>query len=102
MSLLVIVGCGYTGRRVAQRLSAHGVEVIATSRDGRRLPEAPVVVPVRFELRTDADLSFIPSGALVLYSIPGLDEPDPSADFIRRLRTREPRRVVYLSTTGVY
>jgi nucleoside-diphosphate-sugar epimerase len=46
------------------------------------------------------DLSFVPPGARVLYSIPPL-EPDPIAEVIAELGSRI-RRLVYLSTTGVY
>lgn len=95
MTPVVILGCGYTGRRVAALLAAKSVPVIATT----RRPSALRIAGVRtaeFDASFDRDLSFIPEGALILYSIPTVD---PAV--IRTLAAR-PARVVYLSTTGVY
>jgi nucleoside-diphosphate-sugar epimerase len=80
----VILGCGYTGARVAHRLARRGVRLIATTRHPERLAGlAAEVVPA---------LPEVPPGAVVLYSIPA---------FIPKLCVHA-ARVVYLSTTGVY
>lgn len=47
------------------------------------------------------NLDFIPTGASVLISIPTLQDGDRTAEIVDKLG-RGPRRVVYLSTTGVY
>lgn len=87
---VVILGCGFTGQRVAQRFLARGAKVTATTRSPERLAGLGAEV-VRFEqLR-------VPKGALVLHSIP----PDGPARLFETLGDA-PARVVYLSTTGVY
>jgi nucleoside-diphosphate-sugar epimerase len=96
----VILGCGYTGRRVAARLVNRGLQVIATTRHPDQLV-LPGVETVRFDaLESMAPLSRIEPGAKVLYSIPTLD-PDRTNEIVSTLGGR-PSRVVYLSTTGVY
>ena len=84
---VVILGCGYTGRVVARRLRARGTQVIGTTR-------------ATFDALRDRDLSFIPDGSSIVYSIPTL-EPDPVPHIVDELQDRAVR-VVYLSTTGVY
>ena len=89
---LLILGCGFTGRRVATRFLAKGASVTVTTRDPQRLalPGANVI-----EL---ADVpAHIRQGALVLHSIP----PDGPADLLPLLGDA-PSRVVYLSSTAVY
>jgi len=84
---------------VAQRFRERGAEVWVSSRhpaEGANLflfeAEASTAIP-------------IPPGALVLHSIPVLESPDGprelTEDMLRRF-TKEPARMVYLSTTGVY
>ena len=97
----VILGCGYTGERVARRMAARGARVICTSRDPERLSHVESVEPVRLELPDAASLGFIPPGALVVHSIPPLDGV-PATELTHALGDRRPKRVVYLSTTGVY
>ncbi len=97
----LIVGCGYTGSRVAPLLAAKGWNVTATSRDPGRLRAlaAQGVRAVRFEVGR----SGLPdaSDAVVLLSVPTLPGGDPTPRLVEALG-RAPRRVVYLSTTGVY
>ena len=95
----VILGCGYTGRRIASQLAARGIDVIATARDPERLSGLPVQ-PVALDLTGTFDLSFVPLGSSVLYSIPTV-LPDPTPAVVRQLSARA-TRVVYLSTTSVY
>jgi nucleoside-diphosphate-sugar epimerase len=95
---VVILGCGYTGERVARRMAAPGqrvARVICTSRRPERLSHLDGIEPVRFDLPDNASLAFVPPGSLVVHSIP------PVVDFMHALADR-PKRVVYLSTTGVY
>ncbi|MBC7925570.1 MAG: hypothetical protein H7039_07925, partial [Bryobacteraceae bacterium] len=101
-SPVLILGAGYTGRRVAQLLASCDMETVVTTRSSGQL-QIPWVTSVAFEASTATDLSFIPVGARILYSIPALgDTPDPSPVLIGNLAQRRPTRVVYISTTGVY
>ncbi len=111
MGQALILGCGYTGRRVARRLLERGFDVTATSREPESLSDlakAGVRVTLLNALAPsslEALRSLVQPGALVLHSIPVLEGPgglyDPTPELLERLG-RRPRRVVYLSTTSVY
>ena len=105
----LILGCGFTGRRVAARLVAAGYRVWATTRH----PEALKIAGVE-ALRLDLDDAeslrtlgaAVPPGARVLHSIPLLqtaagDWFDATPRLLDALGGK-PARLVYLSTTGVY
>lgn len=98
---VVILGCGYTGERVARRMVRRGAHVICTSRDCNRLASVDGVEGIRFDMTSEPQMDFIPSGSAVLYSIPPIDGWDASTHWAE-LALRQPGRVVYLSTTGVY
>lgn len=102
--LVLILGCGYTGKRLARKMAARGLHVITTSRDPAELPEDPLTNRVLFEASAPLlDLGFVPKGALVLFSIPTIaGDEDASRRVLLALQAFEPRRLVYLSTTGVY
>lgn len=85
---VLILGCGYTGRRVAAKLVGRGATVFATTRRRQGLPGVVFV----------DNLKSVPEGALVLWSVPPVDDEER---LLERLGAR-PRRVVYLSSTGVY
>ena len=103
---VVILGCGYTGRRVAARFLQRGATVLITARDPAGLQDlarqgAEMLLLDAGSLREIP----IPRGALVLHSIPVIDSPSGPREVTAQLLagfTREPRRLVYLSTTGVY
>jgi nucleoside-diphosphate-sugar epimerase len=96
---ILILGCGYTGRRVAERFLSRGDAVTVTTRDPASLEslERLGARVVRFEVGAP-DLLPVSRGTLALHSIPVAE------------RTREllesfaepPARMVYLSTTSVY
>lgn len=90
--MVLILGCGYTGKRVAASLASLGRDVVTTSRQ----PEPPAL---RFDLEDPASLSAIGSQitpeTCVLYSIPAVT---PQVMTV----LQRAKRVVYLSTTGVY
>ena len=108
---IVIAGCGFTGRRVAERLLRQGHRVIALARSVERLNDLAALgvecvvwdasAPDAAELLAAAT----PVGAAVLYSVPTLrlegrlDEPAPR---LLPVLAGKAARVVYLSTTGVY
>jgi nucleoside-diphosphate-sugar epimerase len=110
-SPVVILGCGYTGRRVAERLLGRGISVLCTTRDPSKLEDlarrgAAVVRVEVLEPDTLAELRRLaPESARVLHSIPVIDSDsgpfDPTPRLLEALRGRI-RRLVYLSTTGVY
>jgi nucleoside-diphosphate-sugar epimerase len=94
----VIFGAGFTGRRVALRLLRRGVRVVAGVRDPERVRDLISLGLEAVPLQSDADF---PKGAALLHSIPPLPAMENTA--LRTLIEQiEPRRVVYLSTTGVY
>ena len=96
---ILILGCGYTGRRVAAALVAEGHSVIATNRSG--LVAVSGVEARRLELPGPIDFSDLPDGLLVLHSIPTVDGVEFTAELLAAL-DRHAVRLVYLSTTGVY
>ena len=85
--MILILGCGYTGARVAARLVARGERVVAESREPERLKHIPGITAIRF-----GDALPIEPGTRVLHSL-----PVPYA-----ARIAGAARLVYLSTTGVY
>lgn len=89
---LLILGCGYTGRRVAARFLAKGIPVTATTRHPQhlKLPGAQVI-------SVDDLSSHLHPNSLVLHSIP----PDGPQNLLHLL-AGTPARVVYLSSTAVY
>lgn len=97
---VVILGCGYTGQRVAYLLSAQGANVICASRAPEQLDVPEEATRVRLDVSRPFSLDFVPQGSFVLHSIPPLAEDDPLA--IPAALGNRPARVVYLSTTGVY
>ena len=108
---VLILGCGYTGQRVARKLLAQGELVVATSPRPELLePLAALGQDIRrlnvLEPETiEAALRDLPAGIRVLHSIPVIEGPagwfDPTPQLLQALGDR-PVRIVYLSTTGVY
>lgn len=107
MHSVSIVGCGYTGLRLAQRWLTfrprHGVRGFATRPDSLR--EIAAVGAESQRLNLDAPPALLDfSGQLLYYMVP----PAPMGDRDDRLERLlehiggKPRRVIYLSTTGVY
>ncbi len=108
---VLILGCGYTGRRVALEMLSRDARVIATATDDSKLQELRAAgadarrVDV-FEPKTLEELGGeVPQGTSVLLSVPLLREEgklfDPTPQLLEALGDR-PARVIYLSTTGVY
>ncbi len=95
MTHVLILGCGFTGQRVARRFLARGASVTVTTRDPARL--APLARKGASVITLDDLAANLHSGVRVLHSIPPTIEPDP-LDALGAA----PARVVYLSTTAVY
>lgn len=80
--VFIILGLGFTGKRLVNRLRARSEEVLA---------------PLRGEWNAMA----MPTGARMAVTIPPVAEPDKSS--IRQaILDLKPARVVYVSSTGVY
>lgn len=89
---VLILGCGFTGRRVAARLLARGARVTATTREPERLAGLGANV-----IRVEEVSEHLRPGMLVVHSIP----PGGPAELLEWLGDA-PARVVYISSTAVY
>jgi nucleoside-diphosphate-sugar epimerase len=104
MQRVSIVGCGYTGRRLAERLRNSGARVRGFATSAASLRQIAALGVQALPLDLDAAVSPIDiTGHLVYYSVP----PARSHGDARLVRFLEslggtPKRLVYLSTTGVY
>ncbi|ABQ25951.1 SDR family oxidoreductase [Geotalea uraniireducens] len=109
MEKVLIVGCGDMGKRVAGLVMAEGADVSALVRSaekGQKLAELGIQ-PVVGDLDELSSLATLPTrDALVFYFAP----PPGGGNMDPRMRSfcasieagNEPRRVVYMSTSGVY
>ncbi|NCA69787.1 MAG: SDR family oxidoreductase [Sphingobacteriia bacterium] len=108
MSSILIVGCGYVGTRLARQYLEQGQKVLGLTRSAAGLArlEAAAIAGVRRDLASDP-LDDLPwADSLVVHCAPppasGVEDP-----LTRRLvetfaATGSPRRILYLSTSGVY
>jgi len=106
MASVSIVGCGYTGSRLAARWRGGGCMVRGFATRPSTLHEiaasGALAVKLNLDLAPVAPLDV--AGDLVYYSVP----PAPQGDRDERLERLldsirgTPSRIVYLSTTGVY
>lgn len=103
-----IIGCGYVGRRVAAALRQRGEPVtgIVRTADSAKAVAALGAEPLRLDLEHDALDVLRCAGECVFHFAP---PPGPGAEdpAMARLleafdRVGHPRRLVYISTTGVY
>jgi nucleoside-diphosphate-sugar epimerase len=99
--LTVVVGTGYTGVRILDRLSA--TPAIGLSRS---VPESAYEHSVHpLDLDQDCDLPVeLPESCSVIYTVPPAEDHDADIRLNRLLDllTPGPKRLVYISTTGVY
>jgi nucleoside-diphosphate-sugar epimerase len=102
---MLIVGCGYVGRRVAALYRSQGEPVtglVRTAASAGQLAEAGVV-PLEADLDGDFDLPAGEPRVLYLVAPPERGATDPRiARFLEAAQRRGVRRIVYLGTTGVY
>jgi nucleoside-diphosphate-sugar epimerase len=118
MSGMVIIGCGYLGRRVAARLMAAGRRVFATTRSPHRADEFHRLglEPVRCDVLEPDSLFALPAAMDVVYCV-GFDRTarvdmrkvyvDGLSNVLTVLDAQPDdasvrRRFVYVSSTGVY
>jgi nucleoside-diphosphate-sugar epimerase len=99
-----IIGCGYTGLRLARRWKESGANVrgYATHADSLRQIEAAGAGPRLLDL--DGAIAPIDlTGHLVYYAVPpARDSGDPRLERFLAGIVGLPDRLIYLSTTGVY
>ena len=99
----VIIGCGYTGERLARRLGGQPLAFTGSETGARRLRAAGIEARV-WNLDRPALAPVDVMGAIVWYLAPPPEtgDGDPRlARCLEALRGR-PRKFVYVSTTGVY
>jgi nucleoside-diphosphate-sugar epimerase len=100
MASYVIFGCGFTGTEVARRALSTGHDVIATT---RQEAHAAALRQLGIDARaahalTRRESAIVSEGARVLVALP----PDGRTDQEIAPELARARRVVYVSTTGVY
>ena len=93
--MVIVLGLGFTGQRLARRLLREGVPVCAAVRGVGRFRDLADAGLMLSELDSDP-IPLFPKNALVAHLIPPVA---PLRPFIAQL---EPRRIVYVSSTGVY
>ena len=101
-TVVIILGLGFTGTRLARRLLLRGIPVSAPVRGIRRFPELAQAGLQLSELTLDhPEAMLLPRNSVVVLLIPPLTEPANTAlrETVRRMA---PSRVVYVSSTGVY
>lgn len=104
---VAIAGCGYVGCRLARLLAAEGRRVLAGTRDPARLrPDLPAgAIPIRTDLDEGTGTAALAKAPLVVVAFPPprSGDGDPrSARLAAALARHPPRRLVYLSSVGVY
>jgi nucleoside-diphosphate-sugar epimerase len=108
----LIVGCGYLGRRVGRLLAEGGERVVGIVRSSARAAELADwgIEPMVADLLDPASLTSLPSANRVLHAV-ALDRSggaSPRAVYVEGLRhlldrlAPLPRRLVFISSTGVY
>jgi nucleoside-diphosphate-sugar epimerase len=106
----LLLGCGYTGEALARALVAGGAAVTVVRRDAAalaaaaaRLPGATACVADLADPEAEAAVVGHAAGAIVVHLAPPLSD-DGAADgaLAAALARRGARRLVYLSSTGVY
>ncbi len=111
MSAILIIGCGYLGRRLASRCRAEGRRVFATTRRAERAKEfcADGLEPVVCDVTDLTSLGRLPAAETVVYCVgldrsAGLSMRAVYVDGLRNVlsRLRAPRRLLYVSSTSVY
>jgi nucleoside-diphosphate-sugar epimerase len=93
--MVIVLGLGFTGQRLARRLLRAGVPVCAAVRGVERFRESADAGLILSEL-TPETAGSLPKNAIVAHLIPPVASLRP---FITEI---EPKRIVYVSSTGVY
>jgi nucleoside-diphosphate-sugar epimerase len=100
---VIVLGLGFTGKRVARRLVARGERVFAAVRGIERFGdlERAGVLLAEMDLARASIFPHLPGRSDLIHCIPTLAEAENVA--LRALITElNPRRIVYVSSTNVY
>lgn len=110
---VTILGCGYLGLALGERLASAGHEVVGVRRSEAGLARIAErgLDPIHADATDAADLATLPDTDAVVYAVSGGRSGDPRAVYVEGLRTvvetfgdraEPPDRLVYVSSTGVY
>ena len=106
---MLIVGCGYVGRRLGRQLRAEGAAVtgLVRSDDSAAAVRKADIAPLQLDLDQTLPAHVLPAAGRELYYFappPPEAEGDPRmARVLEQLDAdNRPRRIVYISTSGVY
>jgi nucleoside-diphosphate-sugar epimerase len=105
---MIIIGCGYLGRLVGRELSARGESVVGVvrSESSARALDGLGIDALRLDLERDPLDALQCAGEQLFHFAPppGDGEQDPATARLLESFARQghPRRLVYVSTTGVY
>lgn len=107
MSAVLIVGCGYVGERVARAEQEAGARVNALVRSAESVDRlaAHGIAGIRADLDDPASLAALPTAGAILYYFappPASGVSDTRLGNFLAAITRPPKRIVLISTTGVY
>lgn len=108
MDTLLIIGCGYVGRRLAHHYLGLGQDVLAITRtEDSAAALGREGIPARAcDLATDALADLPVAGARVLHLAPpparGVEDRHTRRLMAAFAHQGHPHRLVYISTTGVY
>jgi nucleoside-diphosphate-sugar epimerase len=104
--MVIILGLGFTGQRLARRLLREGVQTYAAVRNSGRFGDFSNTGLALSELKLDSSVvpSVVPSlpkRAILVNLIPPVTLPENTGlrTIIQQL---DPRRLIYVSSTGVY
>jgi nucleoside-diphosphate-sugar epimerase len=105
----LIVGCGFTGRRLARRLRADGEKVIVSrrslgdaERDARTIGADVRAVELELGATENWGEALADAVVVVVLAPPGPASPDAERDLVLECSRRDVGRLVYISSTGVY
>jgi nucleoside-diphosphate-sugar epimerase len=100
--MVIILGLGFTGARLAGRLLRRGMNVSAPVRGIQRFGElAQAGLQLSEFTLAHPETMLLPRDAIMAVLIPPLPEPENS-ELRETIREIAPKRVVYVSSTGVY
>ena len=109
MDTILIIGCGDIGRRIARLALAEKAAVTGVVRSAESAAELEKlgIRPIVASLDDPATLKELPTKGAVVYYLappPGGGTTDPRArNFCAAIQSgEEPRKVIYMSTSGVY
>jgi len=104
MQWVSIVGCGYTGLRLAERWQKSGASVRGFATRAERLRQIAAAGAQALPIDLDAAPAPVDfSGHLVYYAVPPARQPgDPRLERFLGGLLGTPKRIIYLSSTGVY